>query len=314
MKDITDRGTLTREDRSYQIADLEVRQADDGNVTFEGVASTVDSPYTVRDMFGEFSETVARGAFNRTIKQKDDVRLLVNHEGVPLARTKSKTLSLTADPHLRSSATLDPANPTVQEIRSAMSRGDLDQMSIGFRVRDDEWNDDYSERVIREVELFDVSVVTYPANPTTTASIRSIDDLVRHIDSGDFDEAELRRLIAKAEARGLFHDDLRARLRAALTERFPTSGDQWVWIRDFSDDQVIFELDGYPDPGTFSLGYTLDSDESVVLSADEPVKVEPMTTYEPVRSDSSMHPELVKALHSVDSQVAAWRAEGLLTL
>lgn len=199
MQTITDRGTLTREDRSYTIADLEVRQDDDGTVTFEGVASTVDSPYTVRDMFGEFTETVARGAFNKTLKEKDDVRLLVNHEGVPLARTKSKTLTLAADPNLRSTATLDPANPTVQEIRSAMGRGDLDQMSIGFRVTRQEWDEDYTERVIREVQLFDVSVVTYPANPTTSASIRSIDDLVRHLDTGDFDEAELRRLIAKAE-------------------------------------------------------------------------------------------------------------------
>lgn len=198
--DISSRASLTREDRSYTIADLEVRDSNEGTVTFEGIASSVDAPYMVRDMFGEFSETVARGAFNRTIKQKDDVRLLVNHSGVPLARTKSKTLSLTADPHLRSVATLDPANPTVQEIRSAMDRGDLDQMSIGFRVKDQEWNDDYTERVIREVELFDVSVVTYPANPATSASMRSFDDLMRALTADDFDEDELRRLIAHAES------------------------------------------------------------------------------------------------------------------
>lgn len=198
--DITSRGTLQREDRSYQIADLEVREGDNGTVTFEGVASTVDSPYTVRDMFGEFTETVARGAFAKTLKEKDDVRLLVNHEGVPLARTKSKTLRLSADPHLRSVAELDPANPTVQEIRSAMGRGDLDQMSIGFRVTRQEWDEDYTERIIREVQLFDVSVVTYPANPTTTAQIRSFDDLMRAITADDFDEDELRRLIAHAES------------------------------------------------------------------------------------------------------------------
>lgn len=199
MRDITDRGTLTREDRSYTIADLEVREDNDGTINFEGVASSVDAPYQVRDMFGEFSETVARGAFAKTLKEKDDVRLLVNHEGVPLARTKSKTLTLTADPHLRSVATLDPSNPTVQEIRSAMNRGDLDQMSIGFRVLRQDWNEDYTERLIREVQLFDVSVVTYPANPATSAALRSVDDLVRHLQAGDFDETELRRLIAAAE-------------------------------------------------------------------------------------------------------------------
>lgn len=200
MQTITDRGQLTREDRSYTIADVEVRDVGDGTVAFEGVASAVDFPYNVRDAFGEFTEVIVDGAFKKTLKEKDDVRLLVNHEGVPLARTKSKTLTLAADPHLRSAARLDPSNPTVQEIRSAMSRGDLDQMSIGFRVTRQEWNEDYTERTIREVQLFDVSVVTYPANPATTAALRSIDDVMRHLEAGDFDEPELRRLIAKAES------------------------------------------------------------------------------------------------------------------
>lgn len=197
--DITDRGTLTREDRSYTLADLEVRETEDGGITFDGIASSVDAPYVVRDSFGEFEETVAAGAFNRTLKQKADVRLLVNHEGIPLARTKSKTLALTADPHLRAVATLDPANPTVQEIRSAMSRGDLDQMSIGFRVRDQKWSADYSERTINELELFDVSVVTYPANPATSATLRAVDDLMSAITADTYDEHELRRLVAHLE-------------------------------------------------------------------------------------------------------------------
>ena len=173
MTDITDRAALSRESRSFAVTDLEVRAADNGDVSFDGIASMIDTPYNVRDAFGEFSETIARGAFNRTLKQKADVRLLINHDGTPLARTKSKTLTLSADPHLRAQASLDPANPKVQEIRSAMSRGDMDQMSIGFRVKDQEWSPDYAERTIREVELFDVSIVTYPASPTTTASVRS---------------------------------------------------------------------------------------------------------------------------------------------
>lgn len=173
MHDIAERANLSRESRSLTVDDVEVRAKDDGSITFDGVASLIDTPYSVRDAFGEFSETIARGAFNRTLKQKADVRLLINHDGTPLARTKSKTLSLSADPHLRAVADLDPLNPKVQEIRSAMSRGDMDQMSIGFRVKDQEWSPDYTERVIREVELFDVSIVTYPASPTTTASLRS---------------------------------------------------------------------------------------------------------------------------------------------
>lgn len=201
MRDICERATLTREVRHHDVMDLEVRASEDGTVTFDGIASVVDTPYEVRDMFGEFAETISRGAFNRTLKQKADVRLLVNHDGVPLARTKSGTLALSAAPHLRAVAGLDPGNPTVQEIRSAMGRGDLDQMSIGFRVRDQKWNQDYTERTITEVELFDVSVVTYPASPTTQASLRSVDELIAEIERGDLTEDEIRRAIASLEAR-----------------------------------------------------------------------------------------------------------------
>ena len=199
MHTIADRATLTRELRSFTIAGLEVRDTSD-KVTFDGIASVVDTPYNVRDMWGDYAETIAKGAFTKTLKEKSDVRLLVNHDGVPLARTKSGTLQLSAAPDLRAVATLDPSNPTVQEIRSAMSRGDLDQMSIGFRVHRQEWNGDYTERTIKEVELFDVSVVTYPASPTTSASLRAIEDILAAFPEGtDYDESDVRRAIAHLE-------------------------------------------------------------------------------------------------------------------
>ncbi len=198
MKTIADRATLTREVRDFASTEIEVRADSEDKVTFDGIASVVDTPYTVRDMFGDYTETIAKGAFTKTLKEKADVRLLINHEGTPLARTKSKTLQLSANPDLRAVAELDPANPKVQEIRSAMSRGDMDQMSIGFRVHRQEWNGDYTERTIKEAELFDVSVVTYPASPTTTASLRSITDLF-DLDLSDAPEDEIRRAIAHLE-------------------------------------------------------------------------------------------------------------------
>jgi HK97 family phage prohead protease len=102
------------------------------------------------------------------------VRLLVNHTGVPLARTKSGTLQLESDDiGLRVRAELDPSNPAVAELRSAMARGDLDEMSFGFRAIRDQWSSDYNERTITEVKLYDVSLVTYPANPATVAQMRA---------------------------------------------------------------------------------------------------------------------------------------------
>lgn len=199
LREVADRATITRENRAHTVTDLDCRATEDGKITFDGIASVVETPYTVRDALGEYNETIAKGAFTRTLKAKADVRLLVNHTGVPLARTKSNTLDLTAEPHLRAVATLDPANPTVQEVRSAMARGDLDQMSIGMRVTRQEWNGDYTARHIKEAELFDVSVVTNPASPTTTATLRSVDQLIEDLRDVDLTEDELRRAIAALE-------------------------------------------------------------------------------------------------------------------
>jgi hypothetical protein len=103
-----------------------------------------------------------------------DVRLLVDHEGVPLARTKSRTMTLIEDERgLRMEAKLDPMNPDAARIISAMKRGDLSQMSFAFRTVKDNWNSDRSVRELREVQLFDVSVVTFPAYEETVAELRS---------------------------------------------------------------------------------------------------------------------------------------------
>ena len=148
---------------------LDLRQADDGT-TLYGYAAVFDSPSEPMP----FVEYVKRGAFQKTIKDGADVRLLIDHEGVPLARTKSGTLRLSEDERgLAVEAELDPMNPDAARIISAMKRGDLSQMSFAFRTIKDSWSDDRTVRELREVQLFDVSVVTFPAYEQTVAEIRS---------------------------------------------------------------------------------------------------------------------------------------------
>jgi len=154
---------------------VELRAAADGNgVRVVGYASTYDTPYPIYGgpEAGGFNESIKAGAFDKSVREKDDVRFLVNHEGVPLARTKSGTMTLEADDMgLLVDATLDPTSPIVASLRSAMDRGDMDQMSFAFQVTKQVWSPDYAERHITEVRLFDVSVVTYPANDQTMAII-----------------------------------------------------------------------------------------------------------------------------------------------
>ena len=162
--------------RTWSISDVEQKDEEDGLISFSGYASVFDYSYPVNDMRGTYLENVAHGAFAKTLQEKDDVKLLVNHEGIPLARTKSNTLNLIEDERgLKVEARLDPANPKVAEVASAMKRNDLNEMSFAFQAIKDEFNEAGDERTIREAKLYDVSVVTTPASDATVAKIRGVD-------------------------------------------------------------------------------------------------------------------------------------------
>jgi HK97 family phage prohead protease len=174
--------------RFHHVSNIELRSGNNGTVDFTGYATSYEQPYEVGGGAerGGWSETIAAGAGKATLNLNPDVRLLVNHDGLPLARTRSGTLQLFEDRNGLGvhAPALDPANPLVQQVRSAMERGDVDEMSFAFRAIRQEWNDDYTERRITEFSLgiagADVSIVTYPANPSTVAQLRSaakIDEL-----------------------------------------------------------------------------------------------------------------------------------------
>lgn len=161
--------TIDNETRRVAYTNLEVRAEGDG-ATLIGYAAVWDSPSEPLP----WVEYVKRGAFSKTLNDGADVRLLVDHEGVPLARTRSGTLKLTEDDRgLRTEATLDPSNPDAARLMSALRRGDVSQMSFMFRVVKDAWNTDRTSRELREVQLFDVSVVTFPAYEATVAELRA---------------------------------------------------------------------------------------------------------------------------------------------
>lgn len=195
-----------RETRQFTVAPVEVRADESGPTTLVGYASVTDSPYVVTDWLGEYTEVIRAGAFGRSLSHKDDVRLLLNHDGLPLARTKSGTLDLREitspgeDPQGRGQtglwveADLDARSGLASDVKRAMERGDLDEMSFAFQVVRQEWSPDYTQRDILEVKLFDVSVVTYPANPATSVGLRAAD-----VDRLSDDEA--RELMGRLQAR-----------------------------------------------------------------------------------------------------------------
>jgi HK97 family phage prohead protease len=179
---------------------LELRALDDSEDgwTVSGYAAVFDSPSEPLP----WTEYVRRGAFKKTINDGADVRLLIDHTGVPLARTKSGTLTLREDDKgLFMEARLDPNNPDAVKMRSALMRGDVTQMSFAFETIKDGWNGDRSVRELKEVRLHDVSLVTYPAYEETSAEIRnnqSNETMIATVASTSLRKAQIALAMARA--------------------------------------------------------------------------------------------------------------------
>lgn len=130
------------------------------------------------DIGGCFLEVIEPGAFKDAVG-RDDVVFLVNHEGLPLARTRSGTLTLKEDERgLYMETELDPLDPDVMAIVPKMKRGDLDKMSFAFIPEVQEWDEsgDIPVRTLKKLGLRDVSIVTHPAYEGTEIGLRSLQD------------------------------------------------------------------------------------------------------------------------------------------
>lgn len=159
----------------------EVRADADGVVRVSGYAAVFNQPTNIGDMF---VEVIAPGAFRNALARGDDVEFLINHGGLPIARTTAGNLVLSEDDHgLRIEAELDPTDPDVARIIPKMRRrGQLDQMSFAFQIPQggQEWSEPASGlpvRTVRDLMLFDVSVVNRGAYGGTEIALRSLDEV-----------------------------------------------------------------------------------------------------------------------------------------
>ena len=198
--------------RNVPFKGVELRAAPDGlggdTLTFTGYACVTEVGYEMQDWLGPFTEVVRAGSFAKTLSENADVPFLVNHAGLTLARTKSGTMALAEDETgLHVEAKLDPSSPHVTALRSAMDRGDVDEMSFAFWVTRQQWSPDYDQRDILEVNLNkgDVSVVNYGANPNTAGAQLNARELTGYLERLDADERQqvFDRLAAEFEAPAL---------------------------------------------------------------------------------------------------------------
>jgi uncharacterized protein len=167
---------------------------------------------------GGFRERIEPGAFAASLKTSD-TRALVNHDPtLVLGRTKSGTLSLREDDTGLWMEVTPPDTSYARDLLASIKRGDIDQMSFGFSVMKDDWawSGDQIRRSIIEIDqLYDVSPVTYPAYPQTSASVRSRIETLRRQTPGILAETEA---VARALELQAKHELMRLRLSLAEFE------------------------------------------------------------------------------------------------
>jgi HK97 family phage prohead protease len=180
----------TEERRGYALGETDfrlVRAAEDAPARFTGHAAV----FNVRTAIGNpltwgFYEEVAAGAFTKTL-QEGDARFLVDHDtSLLVARASADDLRLAQDKTgLAVDADLDTELSYVRDLVRNLEKRRITGMSFGFRVIKDEWNveqvttsdgqaADVEVRTLLEVQLFEVSTVTFPAYEETDAALRAL--------------------------------------------------------------------------------------------------------------------------------------------
>lgn len=169
------------ERRNFPVSELRAVTDDKGLRHISGYAAVFNS---LSEDLGGFREKIAPGCFTRALKE-DDVRALWNHNSdCVLGRTKSGTLRLSEDAHGLKIECDPPDAQWARDLMASIERGDVDQMSFGFIVRQypdgsrgATWavEEGQDVRTLTDVELFDVSPVTFPAYPDTEVGLRSLE-------------------------------------------------------------------------------------------------------------------------------------------
>lgn len=184
------------EKRTY---DIELRaEKREGTPILAGYAANFDQPS--QDL-GGFVETISRGAFSKTILEAD-VRALFNHDNnFVLGRNKAGTLTMREDNNGLYVEIVPPDTVWARDLMTSVKRGDISQMSFQFQALRDEWNNDHTKRNLKEVKLFDVSLVTFPAYESTSIGLqyRSLEQYITQAKEAG-DKEQIKKIISELSA------------------------------------------------------------------------------------------------------------------
>lgn len=151
------------------VALMEVREQG-GRQVIAGYAAVFNSPTNLGQ---GINEVVLPGAFADSLSNDGDVRALWNHDSsLVLGRTTAGTLRVFEDAVGLAFEVTPPETTWATDALVSVKRGDVNQMSFGFTVPGggDEWAG--NTRMLKRVNLMEVSVVAFPAYPQTSATVQ----------------------------------------------------------------------------------------------------------------------------------------------
>ena len=167
-----------KNDREYRTLNIEVEQrneAGDPSYVVRGYASTFEPYVLFTDEDGnEYKEIIEPTAFDGA--DLSDVVFRVDHEGAVYARSSAGTLVVGFDDH----GLFDEANLSktakARGLFEDIAAGNYPKQSFAFTVAEDEYDRKTRTRTIKRIaKVYDVSPVSFPANPTTELDIKTRD-------------------------------------------------------------------------------------------------------------------------------------------
>ncbi len=166
-----------KQNREYRSMELKIenrQEGDEPSFFVEGYASTFD-PYKLLEIDGvDYYERIEPTAFDDA--DMSDVVFRIDHEGKVYARTSAGSVELWTDEKGLGQRTDLGRTQRARELYDDIAAGNYPQMSFAFVVAEDHFDSDTHTRVIdRIAKVFDVSPVSFPANPNTSLSVATRD-------------------------------------------------------------------------------------------------------------------------------------------
>ena len=156
---------------------LRAKTADDDGDVLEGLAAQFNTWTQIGDPEWGFMESIAPGAFTRSI-QDDDIRSFFNHDSnIVLGRTSAKTAAFVEDDIGLRAVIRPPGTAAARDVITLIRRGDVTGMSFMFRTRKDQWEEPATKgalpkRTLMDVQLYEAGPVTFPAYESTSIHAR----------------------------------------------------------------------------------------------------------------------------------------------